>query len=81
VDAFGPRGVQQHIYQTVSTQLQDIANHFLETLTDGAMQLQLQADVNNEQITKLVHMHSFQGEAPQERLLSQLSGGQWRRVR
>ena len=63
----------------VLKQLETIANAYLQVLADGGVQLTLQGDDDADRIVKAVWVRSADGTM-RERGLSQLSGGQWRRV-
>ena len=83
----GTRGIQNHVFQGVIQQLESITNSYLTVLAEGGIQLALQSDAeDDERIVKSVWIRSTgledgtgSGEY-RERNLSQLSGGQWRRV-
>jgi DNA repair exonuclease SbcCD ATPase subunit len=95
ITALGPRGVQHFIFEELIAQLQvsftslseqksrtfiqDHTNCFVEELTEGAMRLVINQDMNEEKITK--HVEVLTGGQTQLRSLTQLSGGQWRRIR
>ena len=63
----------------VLRQLEGIANTYLDILADGGIQLSLESDENADRIVKSVLIRTSDGNF-RERALSQLSGGQWRRV-
>jgi energy-coupling factor transporter ATP-binding protein EcfA2 len=63
----------------VVRQLEDIANAYLGILAEGGIQLILQGEEDADKIVKSVVIRSADGTY-KERALSQLSGGQWRRV-
>lgn len=96
LNVFGPRGIQHFLYVDSLLQLQSIANDYLNTLAEGGIQITLQnsfqnastslegssstsAGVLDDKIIKTVHIRGQDGNY-RERGLSQLSGGQWRRV-
>ena len=60
-------------------QLETISNSYLEVLAEGGIQLSLQSDLEADKIVKSVMIRASDGKY-RERALSQLSGGQWRRV-
>ena len=60
-------------------QLETISNSYLEVLAEGGIQLSLQSDLEADKIVKSVMIRASDGNY-RERALSQLSGGQWRRV-
>ena len=76
---FGPRIIQHFVFSGVLKQLELIANEYLNILAVGGIQLSLQGDLNADRIVKSVSIRYADG-AYKERALSQLSGGQWRRV-
>jgi DNA repair exonuclease SbcCD ATPase subunit len=78
-EVLGPRGVQHYVFISVLKQLEAIANSYLLVLAEGGMQLTLQGDDDADKIVKAVWVRSADGTM-RERGLSQLSGGQWRRV-
>ena len=78
-EIFGPRGIQQYVFMNVVRQLEDIANAYLGILAEGGIQLILQGEDDADKIVKSVVIRSADGTY-KERALSQLSGGQWRRV-
>lgn len=77
--ALGPRGIQHYVFLGVLSQIESIANAYLAILADGGIQLALQGDEDADKIVKSVLVRAANGEL-RERGLSQLSGGQWRRV-
>lgn len=78
-ELFGARGVQHYVFMVVIKILEGIANLYLEVLADGGIQLRLTEDEEGDKIVKGVVIRGADGEF-RERGLSQLSGGQWRRV-
>jgi DNA repair exonuclease SbcCD ATPase subunit len=94
--ALGTRGIQNYVFQGVIGQLESITNAYLMVLAEGGIQLALQGDGDDDdRIVKSVWIRSkgVFGEGEEgggdrgvstgefrERNLSQLSGGQWRRV-
>eukprot|EP01041_Mallomonas_annulata_P000109 gene109-157_t len=78
-DEFGPRGVQHFLFTSLVRQLSLIANSYLNVLSDGGIKLVLDGDNDADKIVKSVVIRSADGSF-RERGLSQLSGGQWRRV-
>ena len=82
-DVLGPRGIQHFVFMSVLKQLETIANSYLQVLADGGVQLTLQSQGDDDQmadrIVKAVWVRAADGSM-RERGLSQLSGGQWRRV-
>ena len=76
---FGPRGIQHYIFLDALRELEDIANSYLNVLADGGIQLSLRSDEDADKIVKSILIRSNEGRY-RERALSQLSGGQWRRV-
>lgn len=78
-EVLGPRGVQHYVFVSVLKQLEAIANSYLLVLAEGGVQLTLQGDDDADKIVKAVWVRSADGTM-RERGLSQLSGGQWRRV-
>ena len=76
---FGPRGIQHFVFTGVLKQLELIANEYLNILAEGGIQLSLQGDLDADRIVKSVSIRYADGTY-KERALSQLSGGQWRRV-
>lgn len=88
-DVLGPKGIQHYIFTGVLKQLESIANSYLMVLAGGGIRLTLQGDEDVDKIIKSVLVRSgpsrvgVSSDAPdafRERGLSQLSGGQWRRV-
>ena len=75
----GPRGIQHYIFTGVLRLLESIANSYLSILADGGIQLSLHSDEDADKIVKSVLIRASDGKY-HERALSQLSGGQWRRV-
>lgn len=80
MDVFGPRGIQHYIYLGVIKQIESIANTYLSLLAQGGIQITLQSDLDVDKIVKVIHIRSVSDGEYRERGLSQLSGGQWRRV-
>lgn len=78
-EILGPRGIQHYVFLDVVRQIETISNSFLSILADSGIQLSLQGEAETEKIVKNVLVRSTDGEL-RERGLSQLSGGQWRRV-
>ena len=78
-DCLGPRGIQHYIFLGLLRQLEEIANSYLDVLADGGIRLALQGDDDGDRIIKTVSIRTADGQY-MERGLSQLSGGQWRRV-
>jgi DNA repair exonuclease SbcCD ATPase subunit len=78
-DCLGPRGIQHFIFLGLLRQLEEIANSYLDILADGGIRLALQGDDDGDRIIKTVSIRGVDGRYT-ERGLSQLSGGQWRRV-
>jgi DNA repair exonuclease SbcCD ATPase subunit len=77
---FGSKGIQHYLFQSATGQLEVLANNALCLLTDGGVSLKLQSDAEQEKVIKTVlFKHPVDGQW-RERALSQLSGGQWRRV-
>ena len=76
---FGPRIIQHFVFSGVLKQLELIANEYLNILAVGGIRLSLQGDLNADRIVKSVSI-SYADGTHKERALSQLSGGQWRRV-
>jgi DNA repair exonuclease SbcCD ATPase subunit len=81
---FSSRGIQQYIFQSFLTSLELIANYYLSYLSDNGIQLSLllpsDASSSMDRIMKVVRIRSLYDGTWKERQLSQLSGGQWRRV-
>jgi hypothetical protein len=75
----GPRGIQHYVFLSTLKQLEEIANSYLEILADGGIRLALQGEDDVDKIIKRVLVRSSDGTF-KDRGLSQLSGGQWRRV-
>lgn len=78
-EVLGPRGIQHYVFMGVIRLLEQIANAYLDVLANGGIQLTLQGDEDTDKIVKTVSVRASDGEF-KERSLSQLSGGQWRRV-
>jgi DNA repair exonuclease SbcCD ATPase subunit len=78
-EVLGPRGIQHYVFMSTLKQLEAIANAYLQVLAEGGVQLTLQGDEDADRIVKTVWVRAADG-AMRERGLSQLSGGQWRRV-
>uniref|UniRef100_A0A7S4JM63 RecF/RecN/SMC N-terminal domain-containing protein n=1 Tax=Odontella aurita TaxID=265563 RepID=A0A7S4JM63_9STRA len=76
-DAFGPRGVQTYILENAVHALGFYTQSFLDELSDGAIKLDLELDAG-DRIARTVAVRGADGTW-QERTLSSLSGGQWRR--
>jgi ABC-type sulfate/molybdate transport systems ATPase subunit len=55
-----------------------VSRRYLNVLSDGTMRLAL--TMEEERIQKLVYMREKEGLGERRSVLSQLSGGQWRRV-
>jgi DNA repair exonuclease SbcCD ATPase subunit len=79
-DVFGPRGIQHFVFMQTIQQLENIANLYLLILAEGGIQLTLQSSDTDDKIMKSVFIRSAADGEYRERALSQLSGGQWRRV-
>ena len=77
-DSFGPRGIQAWTLRSAVAQLEGNARRYLDAFTDGTLDLSLALDVENDRIVKRVAVSD--GGELRDRALSQLSGGQWRRV-
>jgi DNA repair exonuclease SbcCD ATPase subunit len=78
-EVLGPRGIQHYVFMGVIRLLEQIANAYLDVLACGGIQLTLQGEEDSDKIVKTVSVRAADGEF-KERSLSQLSGGQWRRV-
>ena len=76
---FGPRGLQHFVFVDLLGQIESIANAYLDVLADGGIRLALQNEQDTDRVIKSVSVKSGSGTY-NERSLSQLSGGQWRRV-
>lgn len=79
LECLGPRGIQHYVFLSTLKQLEEIANSYLEILADGGIRLALQGEDDVDKIIKRVLVRSSDGTF-KDRGLSQLSGGQWRRV-
>ena len=79
VSILGPRGIQHYVFLDALRLLESIANSYLNVLADGGIQLSLQSNEDADKIVKSVLIRASDGKF-RERALSQLSGGQWRRV-
>jgi len=79
LECLGPRGIQHFVFISTLKQLEEIANSYLEILADGGIRLALQGEDDVDKIIKRVLVRSSDGNF-KDRGLSQLSGGQWRRV-
>lgn len=75
----GTRGIQHYVFLEVLELLESIGNVYLGVLAEGGIQLQLKASTDVDQISKSVSIRGSDGIF-RDRNLSQLSGGQWRRV-
>jgi hypothetical protein len=75
----GPKGIQHHLLCSVLQQIEGSCNRYLQVLAEGGIQLSLRSDADTEKIVKSVYARVGLGPF-RERSLSQLSGGQWRRV-
>ncbi len=79
-EVLGSRGIQHFIFLGIVMQIEQIANSYLTVLAEGGIQLKLQGEGDSsDKIMKSVYVRAADGEW-KERGLSQLSGGQWRRV-
>jgi hypothetical protein len=78
-DIFGPNCIQHFIFFGIVNQIETIANAYLSVLANGGIQLSLYASDESDKILKTVFVLGNDGTM-RERGLSQLSGGQWRRV-
>lgn len=84
---FGNRGVQHFIFSNVLKQLELVCNSYLLVLSEGGIQITLQGGTRAaggtysdvDKVVKSVLIRGSDGHY-RERGLSQLSGGQWRRV-
>ncbi len=76
---FGTKGIQHFLYMDVVDQLQTVANSYLDVMTSGGISLELKGNIDEEKVVKNVLIRSKNGDKL-SRELSQLSGGQWRRV-
>ena len=76
---FGKRGVQNMLYTVALAQLEASAATYAAKLSDGRMQLSLAFDDKLRSIRKLVRVRRRDGSFV-ERSVSQLSGGEWRRI-
>lgn len=79
IELFGAKGIQHYVFMGIVEQIETVANCFLDILADGGIQLNLKESSDVEKICKYVTIRTATGEY-KERALSQLSGGQWRRV-
>ena len=93
---FGAKGIQNYIFSHIIKQLESISNAYLSVLADSGIQLSFHNDgassssssssssSNNndmiDRVIKSVYIRSKIDGNYRERSLSQLSGGQWRRV-
>lgn len=82
LSVFGPRGIQSYIFKGIISQIEVIANSYLEVLAAGGIHLSLfdESEDYTEKIMKSVWIRGNADGKLKERGLSQLSGGQWRRV-
>jgi hypothetical protein len=92
---FGAKGIQNYIFSHIIKQLESISNAYLSVLADSGIQLSFHnggasssssssSSSNNndmiDRVIKSVYIRSKIDGNYRERSLSQLSGGQWRRV-
>jgi DNA repair exonuclease SbcCD ATPase subunit len=75
--AFGQRGIQVFILQNALQSLQAVSQSYLDDLSETSLELKLSLD-DGDRIMRQASVAS-PGEKKQERSLSSLSGGQWRR--
>ena len=85
LDIFGPRGIQHYIYIDIVRQIEALTNAYLYILADSGINISLQDEnkangMEDDKIIKQVYVRSKGDGSYRERALSQLSGGQWRRV-
>ena len=76
---FGKRGVQNMLYTLALSQLEASAGVYAGELSDGRLQLRLDFDEQLKSIRKSVRLRRSDGSLA-ARSISQLSGGEWRRV-
>lgn len=80
IEIFGVRGIQHFIFMKTLQQIESIANNYLLVLAEGGIQIALSSDTDADKIIKTILIRSPTDGEYRERALSQLSGGQWRRV-
>ena len=78
-DHFGKRGAQNMLYTLALEQLEACASVYCAELSSGRLQLHLSFDDGLRSVRKRVHVRRGDGSYV-ERSISQLSGGEWRRV-
>jgi len=76
---FGKRGVQNLLYQLALAQLEAAAARYASELSDGRLRLRLAFDEKLSTVRKRVQVRRADGSLA-ERSISQLSGGEWRRL-
>ena len=76
---FGKRGVQNMLYTLALSQIEATAARFAAELSGGRLQLRLAFDDQLRSIRKRVRVRRADGSLA-ERSISQLSGGEWRRL-
>ena len=83
---FGYRGIQGYVLEDVVAELEEVSQKYVDELSDGELRLELRvADGERVGRTAAVWREGGDGEGDGwgewvERPLSQLSGGQWRRM-
>jgi DNA repair exonuclease SbcCD ATPase subunit/DNA repair exonuclease SbcCD nuclease subunit len=75
--AFGQRGIQVFVLQNALQSLQSVSQSYLDDLSETSLELKLSLD-DGDRIMRQASVGSS-GEKKQERSMSSLSGGQWRR--
>jgi DNA repair exonuclease SbcCD ATPase subunit len=76
-DVTGPRGIQAFVLSNAVRQLQSLTQGYLDDLSDGSLRLNITID-SGDRIIRRALVREADGDF-QERSLSSLSGGQWRR--